>query len=94
MSETDERYSRQVRLSEVGLEGQRKLIRQSFALGEHAGAPIAREYLLRAGARSVVPGDAASSPFIHADHFHHAACREFAQGAWTALDRIRRTLVL
>jgi hypothetical protein len=89
----EDRHSRQRRLAEVGAAGQARLEQAHLVMAEHEGSDVAREYLLRAGVRSVVlEPDRGAPPFPFADAFEFASSRELAHGAWRALAAIRDVL--
>lgn len=88
----DPRFSRQVRLADVGASGQARLCAAEPAIGASGGASIQTSYLLRAGVRRVTPSDTPPPPFPHAEHFRHETCRDVALGAWLALSQIREIL--
>lgn len=96
MTLPDERFSRQLRLAEVGEPGQARLCAAEPAVGTSNAATIERSYLLRAGVRRVSEAGAplAPPPFVHAEHFRHEHCRDVAEGAWRALGQIRAILSL
>jgi hypothetical protein len=89
----EDRHSRQRRLAEVGAAGQERLDQAHVVVPEHEGSDVAREYLLRAGVRSVVfEQDSGAPPFPFADAFEFAQSRQLAHGAWRALAAIRDVL--
>jgi hypothetical protein len=89
----EDRHSRQRRLAEVGAAGQERLEQAHLVVAEREGSDIAREYLLRAGVRSVVvEPDRGARPFPFVDVFEFAESRELAHGAWRALAAIREVL--
>ena len=88
MKASDERFARQVRLSEVGLEGQARLLAADVVVGDQ----MACEYLRRAGVRALYAPSADVPTFPHGASYQNPACRELAAGAWLALTRIRDTL--
>ena len=94
MTLPDERFSRQLRLAEVGEPGQARLCAAEPVVGTSNAAAIERSYLLRAGVRRVSESGAppAALPFMHAAHFRHETCRDVAEGAWLALHQIRAIL--
>ena len=90
---TEDRYSRQRKLAEVGDTGQARIEGATFDVRGQDGADIERAYLERAGARAVVltPG-APAAPFRHAAHFRFEAPRSVGAGAWRALTQLRPLL--
>jgi len=92
MTEVDERYTRQVRLPEVGASGQARIAEATLSVGQGAAAQVEREYLERAGVRHILTRELELQPFAHAQHFSHAGCREVARGAWLALRELRALL--
>ena len=96
MTLPDARFSRQLRLAEVGEPGQARLCAAEPAVGTSNAAAIERSYLLRAGVRRVSETGAPPAPpaFVHAEHFQHETCRDIAEGAWRALGQIRKILSL
>lgn len=92
MKVDDPRFSRQVRLADVGETGQARLCAAEPPVGASGGASIQTSYLLRAGVRRVTPSAAAPPPFPHSEHFQHQNCRNVAFGAWLALRQIREIL--
>lgn len=94
MLSSQDRYSRQKRLKEVGLEGQLRIEACALVLSPGPEAPIALEYLRRAGALGVqVRADASpAKPFPHGTCFHSELARSYAAGAWTALTGVLEAL--
>lgn len=98
MSDFEERFSRQVRLAEVGLAGQTRLAHSSLVVcqgpeaADRTAAEIEEAYLQRAGVGRTVIESTSAPPFSHAEHFRHEQCRQVATGAWRALDQIKRVL--
>lgn len=84
--------SRQRCLVEVGEEGQSRLAALDAIVPETDCSDIEREYLLRAGVRSVTVASSPPVSFPHAAHFRSLAARRIATGAWGALRRIRLAL--
>jgi hypothetical protein len=59
------------------------------------GSQLEELYLRRAGAGQVIAdAEQAPEPFVHAQHFAHAASSEVAADAWRALSAIRAVLGL
>lgn len=90
-----ERFSRQIRLHEVGVEGQRALAEARVVVrGEAASGGVALSYLQRAGVEhaclDVEARDA--PPFPHQRHFRFEGARAVAEGAWQALRAVRKVL--
>ena len=90
------RYSRQIRLSEIGIDGQTTLCAARVALvGDGFARTIEERYLRRAGVqtvddrRTVAPDDATSLTSLG---LRHAAAREVGAGALRALAGIRSAL--
>lgn len=89
----EDRYSRQRRLPEVGERGQLALDHARPVLPLHAGTQVEKEYLYRSGVvhfshcRDRIP-----PRFAHADWFQFTAALHVAQGAASALSRIRAVL--
>ena len=90
---SDDRYSRQQKLPEVGERGQAAIERAEFVVLGSDGAIIEGEYLHRAGAvRVTLLPRAEPEPFAHEHWFHFVASRRIGAGAWRALDKLRKTL--
>jgi len=91
-----DRYARQRLLATVGDRGQERILRSTFVVQSVPPWPahVEREYLTRAGAQHVAEATAStpSPQFAHAAVFRHAEAREFAEGAWRALARLRSIL--
>lgn len=88
-----ERYSRQMRLGEVGAEGQSALARARLRVAAGQVGLVEAMYLQRAGVnRLTITSLARRSPFPHADAFRFEASRSFAEGAWSALATIRNLI--
>ena len=94
MTLEDPRFSRQVRLADVGEPGQARLCAAEPVIGTSRGTSVQKSYLSRAGVRRVVPTEIPSPAFVHAEHFRHESCRDVAHGAWLALGQIREILSL
>ncbi len=88
----DPRFSRQVRLADVGAPGQARLCAAEPAIADSSGASIQTSYLLRAGVRCVTPSAQPPPAFPHEEHFRHETSRDVAFGAWLALGQIREIL--
>jgi hypothetical protein len=90
---TEDRYSRQRKLAEVGDTGQARIEGATFEVRGQDGDDIERAYLERAGARAVVlTPDAPAAPFRHAGHFRFPATQSVGAGAWRALAHLRSLL--
>jgi hypothetical protein len=89
-----DRFVRQRTLAAVGDAGQERLGAASFAIEhEHTvSSATERHYLERAGATHFVASEGQREPFAHAEAFRHQVARDFAEGAWRALDQIQRVL--
>ncbi len=84
----DSRYSRQIRLTEVGEAGQARIASARF---QAAGVDEAL-YLHRAGAQRVaIAAGAAPEPAV-GDAFRFAAARRLGVDAWRALASLRAEL--
>jgi len=95
MSDPGERFSRQMRLSEVSESGQERLGRSVVEVRGREGADVERAYLERAGVGLVTSDpDAEPRPFPHATAFRFAEPRRVAAGAHRALVGIRTVLGL
>jgi hypothetical protein len=90
-----DRFVRQRALAAVGDRGQQRLIDASFAIEHEHTVPAAteRHYLERAGAQHFRATEGPRPPFAHAAAFHHSMARDFGEGAWRALDQLKRALV-
>jgi hypothetical protein len=88
----DARYDRQVRLREVGEEGQRRIGASRLSVGKSSAARVERLYLERAGAFEVSRRDVPDVPFKHEHVFEHDRTRTFGAGAWRALKQLERVL--
>ena len=88
-----ERFLRQRLLAAVGELGQARIVAATYQVGDDAtpAAKVARQYLERAGAVRFESAGA-SPPFAHAEELRHPAAREFAEGAWRALEQLRQVL--
>jgi hypothetical protein len=77
--------SRQMRLREVGKQGQDLLTAARVALGSDAASGFAADYLIRSGVGTVEQGNThAIDSFPHAAHFTFPVTEQFARGAWVA----------
>ena len=90
-----DRFARQRLLAAVGEPGQARIVAATYQVGDDANvaSQVARQYLERAGAAHFAPPSAAPT-FAHAAELRHPAAREFAEGAWRALDQLRSVLCL
>jgi len=87
--------TRQIRLAEVGLEGQARLSRAALCVRGTDGSLIEFVYLHRAGIeRLSLEPNMPAVPFAHASLFRHASTRRLGAGAWRALGQIRNVLAL
>ena len=87
--------TRQIRLSEVGLDGQARLTRAGLDVRGRDGSLAELSYLLRAGVeRLTLTPDLPARVFAHASLFRHTAPRRLGAGAWRALTQIRSVLGL
>jgi hypothetical protein len=87
--------TRQIRLSEVGIEGQARLSGATLEVCGADGSLIELMYLHRAGVeRLAILPNRAPIPFSHAALFRHAGTRRMAAGAWRAITQIRGVLSL
>ena len=93
--EAEHPLTRQIRLAEVGLEGQARLSRATLCVAGNEGSWAEFLYLHRAGIErlSLQPNLPAVS-FEHASLFRHPSTRRLGAGAWRALGQIRNMLGL
>ena len=85
--------TRQIRLREIGAEGQARIAAASAEVRGRDGSLTELVYLHRAGVeRARLVPEKEPIPFPHAGLFQHEASRQLGAGAWRALARIR-TLV-
>jgi hypothetical protein len=93
--ELEHPLTRQIRLTEVGLEGQAKLSAASLEVRGADGSLTEFVYLHRAGVErlSILP-TLSPRPFSHRALFRHAGTRRMAAGAWRAITQIRGILAL
>jgi hypothetical protein len=89
-----DRYAPQRRLLEVGERGQATLLALSVCVPARGlAADVCAEYLRRAGVGSVEIDDVNEPPpFRHAALFRFGAPAAVAEGAWRALQELRRAL--
>lgn len=89
----EDRYTRQRRLAEVGVEGQRRLEAAVQELAQHEAVELEADYLQRAGVQqlSFAP-DAPSAEFPWPEQFQFSGPALVARGAHGALARIRSIL--
>jgi hypothetical protein len=92
MTSGNERYSRQLRLPEVGSQGQSAIGAGRLVVDATSSGEVARDYLLRAGARVTTQAGAPRPAFPHEWAFRFAAPREWAEGCARALLELRRLL--
>ncbi len=87
--------TRQMRLSEVGAEGQARLCSAALEVHGADGALAELVYLQRAGVeRLTVLPNLPASRFAHAALFRHESSRRLAAGAWRALSQISHVLAI
>ncbi len=87
--------TRQIRLAEVGIEGQARLSRATLCVRGRDGSLAEFVYLHRAGIeRLTLKPNLPAVPFEHAALFRHASTRRLGAGAWRALGQIRGILAL
>lgn len=93
MNDDSGRYSRQIRLPEVGEAGQERICRCAVEARGRDGALVELAYLERAGAGAVELRPLAEPvPFPHAAAFRFDAARRIAAGAWRALHTLKGVL--
>ena len=93
MFEAEHPLTRQIRLTEVGTEGQARLSRATLEVRGSDGSLAEFVYLHRAGIeRLSLQPDQPARPFAHAALFRHAGTRRSGAGAWRALTQIRSVL--
>jgi len=91
--ESEHPLTRQIRLSEVGLEGQARLSRAALCVCGRDGSLAEFVYLHRAGVeRLSLKPNLPAVPFEHAALFSHESTRRLGAGAWRALRQIRGVL--
>jgi hypothetical protein len=87
--------TRQIRLAEVGLEGQARLSRATLTVRGSDGSLAEFVYLHRAGIeRLTLQPNLPARPFSHASLFKHAGTRRLGAGAWRAIAQLRTVLGL
>jgi hypothetical protein len=93
--EAEHPLTRQIRLAEVGIEGQARLSRATLCVRGSDGSLSEFVYLHRAGIeRLSLSPNVPAVPFEHAALFRHASTRRQGAGAWRALGQIRSVLAL
>jgi hypothetical protein len=93
--EAEHPLTRQIRLAEVGPEGQARLSRATLCVTGRDGSLAEFMYLHRAGIeRLSLQPNLPALPFEHAALFRHASTRRLGAGAWRALRQIRSVLAL
>jgi len=93
--EAEHPLTRQIRLAEVGIEGQARLSRATLCVRGRDGSLAEFVYLHRAGIeRLTLEPSLPAAPFEHASLFRHASTRRLGAGAWRALGQIRNVLAL
>jgi len=91
--EAEHPLTRQIRLAEVGIEGQARLSRATLCVRGRDGSLAEFVYLHRAGIeRLTLNPNLPAVAFEHASLFRHASTRRLAAGAWRALGQIRNVL--
>ena len=88
-----DRFVRQRTLAQVGDSGQARIAAAHYAVDEAtpAGA-VQRDYLERAGAQHFEGAPSPQAAFQHAAAFRNQVARDFAEGAWRALEQIQKAL--
>lgn len=89
---SDDRYCRQSRLREVGQAGHAKLVQADLAVVGDAAGEFERDYLLRAGVRSVQSCDRVPPAFVHSQAFRFSSTATVAEGCWRALQQLKEVL--
>ena len=93
--EVEHPLTRQIRLAEVGIEGQARLSRATLSVAGSDGSLAEFVYLHRAGIeRLTLQPNLPAVPFVHASLFRHASTRRLGAGAWRALAQLRGVLAL
>ena len=93
--EAEHPLTRQIRLAEVGIEGQARLSRAALRVRGSEGGLVEFVYLHRAGIeRLSLEPNLPAVPFEHASLFRHESARRLGAGAWRALRQIREVLAL
>ena len=91
--EAEHPLTRQIRLAEVGAEGQARLSRATLCVGGSDGSLAEFVYLHRAGIeRLSLQPNLPAVAFEHAALFRHPSTRRLGAGAWRALRQIRDVL--
>ena len=87
------RYSRQIRLAEIGEAGQERICRCVAEARGRDGALVELSYLERAGVAAVeLRAHGRPTPFAHAGAFRFDAARRVGAGAWRALVTLKAAL--
>lgn len=89
---TDDRYTRQSRLLEVGAEGQARIEAMRARITAGPGAAVALAYLVRAGVGSASIERSQASAFPHRAWFEFQSSLSVARGAHHALLELKRAL--
>jgi hypothetical protein len=93
---SEDRFSRQRKLVQVGDAGQARIEAASYVVrgqGDADGSDVELTYLERAGASRVVRlPDEAPPAFDHEGAFRFEASRRVAAGAWRALAQLKASL--
>ncbi len=93
--EAEHPLTRQIRLNEVGIDGQARLSRATLCVRGRDGSLAEFVYLHRAGIEKLsLQPNLPAVPFEHAALFRHAGTRRLGAGAWRALGQIRSVLAL
>jgi hypothetical protein len=93
--EAEHPLTRQIRLAEVGIEGQARLSSATLCVRGSDGSLPEFVYLHRAGIEHLsLEPDLPAIPFAHAALFRHVGTRRLGAGAWRALGQIRSVLAL
>jgi DMSO/TMAO reductase YedYZ molybdopterin-dependent catalytic subunit len=95
VSDVEHPLTRQIRLPEVGVEGQARLAAATLEVRGRDGSLAEFLYLHRAGVeRLALRADRQAIPFRHAALFQHGAPARLAAGAWRAIKQIRGILAV
>ncbi len=85
--------TRQIRLREVGVEGQARINAASVEVRGRDGSLTELVYLHRAGVeRAAILPEKEPVPFAHAELFRQQSSRRSGAGAWRALAQLRTLL--
>lgn len=94
MSPPDRRYTRQVRLPEIGPAGQEKLCAAKVAACRSGFAAVIEERYVRLAGMQVAPDGTRVDADAGGLGLRHEAAREVAEGALAALAALRAALTL